>query len=50
MRTAVTPSRSIATPFVPTQMLVTQTPTPGALAWRALLSQRKGKRGGPLPR
>jgi acyl dehydratase len=31
-------------------MLVTESPTPGALAWRALLSQRKGKRGGPLPR
>ena len=32
------------------QTLVTETPSPVALAWRALLSLRKGKRGGPLPR
>lgn len=37
-------------PMIATQTLVTEPPSPGALAWRALLSQRKGKRGGPLPR
>ncbi len=36
--------------MVATHMLVTEPPSAGALAWRALLSQRKGKRGGPLPR
>ena len=44
--------RSLALPYpmIATQTLVTEPPSPGALAWRALLSQRKGKRGGPLPR
>ena len=44
--------RSIALPhpMIATQTLVTEPPSAGALAWRALLSQRKGKRGGPLPR
>lgn len=37
-------------PMTAAQTLVTEPPSPGALAWRALLSQRKGKRGGPLPR
>ncbi|MCO5397305.1 MaoC/PaaZ C-terminal domain-containing protein [Ralstonia soli] len=37
-------------PMVATKTLVTEPPSAGALAWRALLSQRKGKRGGPLPR
>ncbi|AXV77919.1 MULTISPECIES: MaoC/PaaZ C-terminal domain-containing protein [Ralstonia solanacearum species complex] len=50
MRTATPLTRPIATPFVATQTLVTDTPSAGALAWRAILSQRKGKRGGPLPR
>lgn len=43
-------ARLPATPFTATQTLVTEAPSPGTLAWRALLSQRKGKRGGPLPR
>jgi len=44
--------RSLALPYpmIATQTLVTEPPSPGALAWRALLSQRKGRRGGPLPR
>nr|WP_218642909.1 MaoC/PaaZ C-terminal domain-containing protein [Ralstonia pickettii] len=36
--------------MIATQTLVTAPPSPGTLAWRALLSQRKGRRGGPLPR
>jgi len=44
--------RSLALPYpmTATQTLVTEPPSPGTLAWRALLSQRKGRRGGPLPR
>lgn len=44
--------RTLAPPFpmIATQTLVTAPPSPGTLAWRALLSQRKGRRGGPLPR
>ena len=41
---------ALSCPMTATQTLVTEPPSPGALAWRALLSQRKGKRGGPLPR
>jgi acyl dehydratase len=47
---ATNTARLPATPFAATQTLVTEAPSPGTLAWRALLSQRKGKRGGPLPR
>ena len=43
-------SLALPSPMIATQTLVTEPPSPGALAWRALLSQRKGKRGGPLPR
>jgi len=43
-------SLALPSPMISTQTLVTEPPSPGALAWRALLSQRKGKRGGPLPR
>ena len=43
-------ARATVTPFAATQTLVTTPPSARALAWRALLSQRKGKRGGPLPR
>ncbi|UCF26220.1 MAG: hypothetical protein JSV72_07730 [Ralstonia sp.] len=50
MRT-LAPSRQPVPPaFASTQLLVVVPPSTGALAWRALLSQRKGKRGGPLPR
>lgn len=45
MRTLALPA-----PMTATKTLVTEPPSPRALAWRALLSQRKGKRGGPLPR
>ncbi|WP_296223880.1 MaoC/PaaZ C-terminal domain-containing protein [Ralstonia sp. UBA689] len=48
MRAAAVPA--LPAPMIPAQTLVTEPPSPGALAWRALLSQRKGKRGGPLPR
>lgn len=41
---------ALSCPMTATQTLVTEPPSPGALAWRALLSQRKGRRGGPLPR
>jgi len=41
---------TLPTPMIAAQTLVTEPPSAGALAWRALLSQRKGKRGGPLPR
>lgn len=43
-------SLALPSPMIATQTLVTEPPSAGALAWRALLSQRKGKRGGPLPR
>ena len=43
-------SLALHSPMIASQTLVTEPPSPGALAWRALLSQRKGKRGGPLPR
>ena len=41
---------ALHSPMIASQTLVTEPPSPGALAWRALLSQRKGRRGGPLPR
>ncbi|WP_343547347.1 MaoC/PaaZ C-terminal domain-containing protein [Ralstonia sp.] len=41
---------ALSCPMTATQTLVTEPPSPGMLAWRALLSQRKGRRGGPLPR
>ncbi|MRS98555.1 hypothetical protein GJQ57_07765 [Ralstonia pickettii] len=41
---------ALSCPMTATQTLVTEPPSPGTLAWRALLSQRKGRRGGPLPR
>ncbi len=50
MRTADPLIHPIASPSVATQTLVADVPSAGALAWRALLSLRKGKRGGPLPR
>ena len=41
---------ALSCPMTATQTLVTEPPSAGTLVWRALLSQRKGKRGGPLPR
>lgn len=48
MRAIVLPA--LRAPMIAAQTLVSESPSPGALAWRALLSQRKGKRGGPMPR